>query len=482
MHIVTETRAAQTSWITCPLSPPPRRTPRPTARTARSSAACGSARRRRRPAVSGDADFPGEPGRALHQGLDVGRHARASRAADVRRWSATRAAPSRRPPGTRRSTAIASGIRAVQGRHGKDAVGVFGSGALTNEKAYLLGKFARVGARHAEHRLQRPLLHVLGGGRGRRGVRPRSRAAVPARRHRRAPTPSSSSASNAAETMPPVMQYFDAQRARRRHADRRRSAPHRHRAGATLHLPLTPGTDAALANGLLHVLIRDGAGGPRRTSRERTEGFEQLRGVVAALLAGARRAHHRRARGDSSSSAAHAARRGAIGDGAHRARRRAAGAGRDQHARVHQPRARARAGRPAVRRLRHASPGRATARAAASTARRRISSPATGSMRDPAARRARRGGLGRDPDASCRGAGIVRLRAARRARHATAACARCSVFGSNPVVSAPRARPHRASACARSTCSSSRTSSSPRPRRSPTSCCRSRSGPRRRAR
>ena len=32
----------------------------------------------------------------------------------------------------------------MQERHGKDAVGVLGSGSLTNEKAYLLGKFARV--------------------------------------------------------------------------------------------------------------------------------------------------------------------------------------------------------------------------------------------------------------------------------------------------------------------------------------------------
>src|SRR5207244_7369924 len=28
--------------------------------------------------------------------------------------------------------------------HGRDAVGIFGGGGLTNEKAYLLGKFARV--------------------------------------------------------------------------------------------------------------------------------------------------------------------------------------------------------------------------------------------------------------------------------------------------------------------------------------------------
>ena len=39
---------------------------------------------------------------------------------------------------------VARDIQRVQARYGADAVGVFGSGALTNEKAYLLGKFARV--------------------------------------------------------------------------------------------------------------------------------------------------------------------------------------------------------------------------------------------------------------------------------------------------------------------------------------------------
>src|SRR5690348_1058848 len=42
---------------------------------------------------------------------------------------------------------IAARIREVQDRHGPDAVGVFGGGSLTNEKAYLLGKLARVGLR-----------------------------------------------------------------------------------------------------------------------------------------------------------------------------------------------------------------------------------------------------------------------------------------------------------------------------------------------
>src|SRR5689334_21020524 len=38
----------------------------------------------------------------------------------------------------------ASALRAVRDTYGPDAAGVFGGGALTNEKAYLLGKFARI--------------------------------------------------------------------------------------------------------------------------------------------------------------------------------------------------------------------------------------------------------------------------------------------------------------------------------------------------
>jgi len=39
---------------------------------------------------------------------------------------------------------IAAEFTRAQQRYGRDAVGVFGGGGLTNEKAYLLGKFARV--------------------------------------------------------------------------------------------------------------------------------------------------------------------------------------------------------------------------------------------------------------------------------------------------------------------------------------------------
>ena len=42
---------------------------------------------------------------------------------------------------------IAAAIERTQALYGKDGVGVFGGGGLTNEKAYLLGKFARVALR-----------------------------------------------------------------------------------------------------------------------------------------------------------------------------------------------------------------------------------------------------------------------------------------------------------------------------------------------
>ena len=41
-------------------------------------------------------------------------------------------------------TRIVQTFQRLQEQHGKDAIGIFGGGSLTNEKAYLLGKFARV--------------------------------------------------------------------------------------------------------------------------------------------------------------------------------------------------------------------------------------------------------------------------------------------------------------------------------------------------
>jgi assimilatory nitrate reductase catalytic subunit len=87
--------------------------------------------------------------------------------------------------------------------------------------------------------------------------------------------------SNAAETMPPIMQYFEAQLAaggKLLVVDPRRSPTAQ---WATHHLALRPGSDTALANGLVHVLIRDRLIDVGYIER-RTEGFEEVRHLVAA--------------------------------------------------------------------------------------------------------------------------------------------------------------------------------------------------------
>jgi len=87
--------------------------------------------------------------------------------------------------------------------------------------------------------------------------------------------------SNPAESMPPIMQYFEAQ-ARKGGSlivvDPRRTPT---AAAARLHLQLTPGTDSALANGLLHIAIREGFIDEAFIAA-RTNGFERTRRTVAS--------------------------------------------------------------------------------------------------------------------------------------------------------------------------------------------------------
>ncbi|MGN9907504.1 molybdopterin oxidoreductase family protein [Phytohabitans sp. LJ34] len=175
---------------------------------------------------------------------------------------------------------VTAAIRRAQRAYGPAAVGCFGGGGLTNEKAYQLGKFARVALRTP---------HIDYNGRF-----CMSSAATAANRafgiDRGLPFPLADIAeadavllvgSNPADTMPPAMQYFDAGRARgAAHivVDPRRSATAR---GGTLHLQPTPGTDLALANGLLHIAIREGHVDKAYVDG-RTTGFDTVRAAVAA--------------------------------------------------------------------------------------------------------------------------------------------------------------------------------------------------------
>ncbi len=175
---------------------------------------------------------------------------------------------------------VVRAFRDTQMCYGRDAVGIFGGGSLTNEKAYLLGKFARValGTSHIDYN-------------GRFCMSSAAAAALKAFGiDRGLPFPLEDIpqaevimlvGDNLAETMPPMMQYFEAQRLNGGQlivVDPRASATAQ---AATLHLRLTPGSDAALTHGLLHILVRDGLI-DRDYICERTEGFDQVKAMVAA--------------------------------------------------------------------------------------------------------------------------------------------------------------------------------------------------------
>ncbi len=150
---------------------------------------------------------------------------------------------------------VVDAVRAVQDRHGADAVGLFGGGGMTNEKAYQAGKFVRVALRSSSIDYN--------------GRFCMSSAAAAATRafgvDRGMPFPLADVAradtvllvgSNPADVMPPAMRWFAAGRERgAQHlvVDPRDTAT---AAAADVHLQPVPGTDLALANGLLHLAVK----------------------------------------------------------------------------------------------------------------------------------------------------------------------------------------------------------------------------------
>ncbi|CAM5522299.1 hypothetical protein SAVIM40S_07257 [Streptomyces avidinii] len=176
--------------------------------------------------------------------------------------------------------AVAEGLSRTGRSYGPDAVGVFGGGGLTNEKAYALGKFARVALRTSQ-------IDYNG----------RFCMSSAAAAHQRAfgldrglPFPLEDIprtgcvilvGSNLAETMPPALRYLTELRANGGTLvviDPRRT---RTAEQADLHLAPRPGTDLALALGLLHLIVAEG-----RTHEEfiaaRTTGWEQARAAAMA--------------------------------------------------------------------------------------------------------------------------------------------------------------------------------------------------------
>ncbi|MFB9430757.1 molybdopterin oxidoreductase family protein [Streptoalloteichus tenebrarius] len=173
---------------------------------------------------------------------------------------------------------VAHRLRQIQAAHGRDAIAVFGGGGLTNEKAYALGKFARValGTSQVDYNGRFCMSSAAAAGIRAFGL------------DRGLPFPVTDLdgadavvlvGANVAETMPPFTQHL------RRAVDNgglvvvdpRRTATAEQ---AALHLRPAPGTDLALALGMLHAAVADGHLDHAYIT-ERTTGFDAAWRVAA---------------------------------------------------------------------------------------------------------------------------------------------------------------------------------------------------------
>ncbi|MFE2461393.1 molybdopterin oxidoreductase family protein [Streptomyces sp. NPDC059402] len=175
---------------------------------------------------------------------------------------------------------IAGNLERTRAEYGADALGVFGGGGLTNEKAYALGKFARVvlGTSQIDYNGRFCMSSAAAAGTRAFGLDrglpfplediPRTGCVILV-------------GSNPAETMPPSLRYFTELRENGGTlivVDPRRT---RTAEQADLHLAPRPGTDLALALGMLHLVVAEGRV-DQAYVEERTSGWEEARAAAMA--------------------------------------------------------------------------------------------------------------------------------------------------------------------------------------------------------
>ncbi|MGY6018525.1 molybdopterin oxidoreductase family protein [Streptomyces spinosirectus] len=175
---------------------------------------------------------------------------------------------------------IAGELGRTRADHGPDAVGVFGGGGLTNEKAYTLGKFARVvlGTSQIDYNGRFCMSSAAAAGTRAFGLDrglpfplediPRTGCVILV-------------GSNLAETMPPSLRFFSELRENGGTlivVDPRRTKTAEQ---ADLHLAPRPGTDLALALGLLHLVVAEGRVDEAYV-QDRTAGWEEARAAAMA--------------------------------------------------------------------------------------------------------------------------------------------------------------------------------------------------------
>src|SRR3982750_4605981 len=173
---------------------------------------------------------------------------------------------------------IVSKFKEIQEKYGKDAIGLYSGSSLTTEKTYLMGKFARagLGTRYIDYNGRLCMVSAAAGNNKAFGI---DRAANPW-----ADIPLAEvliiAGANCAETFPVLNKFLWQQRDNGGVwivIDPRETPTARQ---GDLHLQLKPGTDVALCNGMLHVLIEENLTDNAFISA-RTNGWEETKALAA---------------------------------------------------------------------------------------------------------------------------------------------------------------------------------------------------------
>ncbi|WP_338471547.1 formate dehydrogenase subunit alpha [Niallia sp. XMNu-256] len=173
---------------------------------------------------------------------------------------------------------IVKQFKQLQSDYGKDSISVYGGVSMTNEKCYLNGKFARVAlqTRYIDYNGRFCMASAAGGLNRSLGI---DRGSTVPWTDIQETDCLFLAGSNAAECHPTMMFRVWAVQERGGYlivADPRETPVARR---ADVHLDLRPGTDLALANGIMHLLIKNGRV-DEEFVKNHTNGFEETKELV----------------------------------------------------------------------------------------------------------------------------------------------------------------------------------------------------------
>lgn len=176
---------------------------------------------------------------------------------------------------------IKTNIGALQLAHGHDAISVYGSASITNEEAYLLGKFARVAlkTKYIDYNGRLCMSSAATAANQTFGLDRGLTFPLCDIKHTRVLI---LVGTNIAECQPTLIPYIE--EAKKNGAFLIVIDPRKTQTAklADLHVSLKPGSDAALANGILHIMLHENLIDEAFT-RKRTSGFQELKEYVSRI-------------------------------------------------------------------------------------------------------------------------------------------------------------------------------------------------------